>query len=126
MMRQPVNIRKSKPLESPKKGNPLALTIFNPVLELTTEELDEITKQNMNALLVTHMNTITQKAKLTKRQSDALYNRLLKKDNSIYSKKAERVRKYKQKQFQECTYQPKINRSKSFSKIRNRQGIIER
>lgn len=78
----------------------------------------------MNNELLTHFKNISKSKKRTKSDSDAFYKRIMDRQGKKRQKIAEAKKRYKQEEFLECTYKPKINRKKG--KKRKMKGICNR
>lgn len=84
---------------------------------------EEISNQD----LLSEYNNARRRNKLSLQESNAIYKRLMKTKDKSLSKIAKVKRMYKQKQFEECTYQPKINKSSSKLVVKkNRKNLSNR
>jgi hypothetical protein len=81
-------------------------------------------QSKVNDQLLTHFQNMKKKSKMTKQDSDALYNRLMERQGKKRERIAKVKRKYKQEQYMECTYKPKINKRKNGQ--RKMKGISKR
>jgi len=114
--------------------NPIEVTISQEVIiegkkkkiifQDFTNYHNPVKKSKVNDQLLTHFKNLKKKNKLTKEDSDALYQRLMDRQGRKKDRIAEAKRKYKREEYSECTYKPKINRKKGYR--RNMKGISNR
>lgn len=84
---------------------------------------NEITNNN----LLSEFKNAKRRNKLSLEESNAIYKRLMKTKDKSMSKIARVKKMYKRKEFEECTYQPKINRSSSKLVVKkNRKNLSNR
>lgn len=81
-------------------------------------------KKLVNKELLVEYKNAQKKSKLSIQESNAIYNRLMEHQGKKKTRIAQVKKMYKTRQYSECTYQPKIN--KSSKKITQRKNISNR